>query len=81
MTEIFAMNLIGKTVVGTQGTIVGEVSDITTNPKAGTILNFLIIPDSKVDREEIEMVPDEEGFFQLSVEHVCAIQDNIVVEL
>lgn len=81
MTEIFAMNLIGKTVVETQGTIIGEVSDITTNTKKGTVLNFLIIPDSEIDQEEIEMVPDEDGFFQLPIECVCAVQDNIVVEL
>lgn len=81
MTEIFAMNLIGKTVVGTQGTRLGKISDITIHPRAGTLLNLLINPHDGVDEETLNLIPTEDGFFQLSHERVRAVQDTVVVEL
>ena len=81
MSDIFARNLIGMTVVGTQGALVGEVADITTNTRTGTILNLLIKSDYETEQEAVDIIPDEDGLFRLPIERVRAVRDTIVVKL
>ncbi len=70
-----AKSLARKSVVLTDGTVVGTLYNITVDFKTGSIVNLLVKPQNEV--------PDfkkEEGLYIIPFECVRALKDYIVVD-
>jgi len=70
-----ARSLAKKSVVLTDGTIVGTLYNITVDFKTGVLINLLVKPQNEV--------PDfkkEEGLYIIPFECVRALKDYIVVD-
>ena len=81
MANVFARNMIGMTVVGSQGKIIGTVSEILADTHKGEILHFLVSPENGIEIDEIKMKKDERGSFLLSVDQIQAVRDDVVIKL
>ncbi|MFB6132496.1 MAG: PRC-barrel domain-containing protein [Halanaeroarchaeum sp.] len=79
MADILAENLSGKAVMGSDGTELGQLYNITMDVKSGKLHDLLVEPleDSEV---QIDFPTDEQGRFQIPVGRVQAVKDYIVVE-
>ena len=80
MPDILAENLSGKAVMGSDGTELGMLYNITVNLKTGKLANLVIEPDERIDTQNTDLAVDEEGNFELPVERVQAVKDYIVVQ-
>ncbi len=70
-----ARSLAKKTVVLTDGTIVGTLYNITVDFKTGSIVNLIVRPQNEI--------PDfrmEEGLYIIPFECVKSLRDYIVVD-
>ena len=80
MPDILAENLSGKAVMGSDGTELGMLYNITMNLKTGTLSDLVVEPDEQIDPDTVDFPVDEEGNFELPVERVQAVKDYIVVQ-
>ncbi len=72
---ITARSLAKKTVTLSDGTIVGQLYNITVDLKSGTLLNLLVKPV-----REIPGLKMEDGLYVIPFESVKAISDYIVID-
>ncbi|MFB6069401.1 MAG: PRC-barrel domain-containing protein [Halanaeroarchaeum sp.] len=79
MADILAENLSGKAVMGSDGTELGQLYNISMDLKSGTLDDLLVEPleDEEVD---VDFPVDEDGRFHVPVGRVQAVKDYIVVE-
>ena len=70
-----ARSLARKTVVLTDGTVVGTLYNMTVDFKTGTIVNLLVKPQN-----EIPEFRKEEGLYFIPFECVRSLKDYIVVD-
>lgn len=80
MSEILAENLSGKAVMGSDGTELGMLYNITMDLKTGELADLLVDPDERLNADAVEFDSDEEGRFQVPVKRVQAVKDYIVVQ-
>ncbi|WP_135829710.1 PRC-barrel domain-containing protein [Halorussus halobius] len=80
MSEILAENLSGKAVMGSDGTELGMLYNITMDLKTGELADLLVEPDERLNADAVEFDSDEEGRFQVPVKRVQAVKDYIVVQ-
>jgi len=80
MSEILAENLSGKAVMGSDGTELGMLYNITMDLKTGELADLLVEPDEELDAGSVAFDPDERGRFQIPVTRVQAVKDYIVVQ-
>lgn len=80
MAEILAENLSGKAVMGSDGTELGMLYNITMDLKTGELADLIIEPDEQLETESVELSSDEQGRFQVPVNRVQAVKDYIVVQ-
>ena len=80
MPEILAENLSGKAVMGSDGTELGMLYNITMDLKTGELADLLIEPDEQIEPESVEFDADDHGRFQIPVQRVQAVKDYIVVQ-
>ena len=80
MSEILAENLSGKAVMGSDGTELGMLYNITMDLKTGELANLLVEPDEQLQPGTVEFDSDEQGRFQVPVRRVQAVKDYIVVQ-
>jgi sporulation protein YlmC with PRC-barrel domain len=80
MSEILAENLSGKAVMGSDGTELGMLYNITMDLKTGELADLLIEPDEQLDNTAVAFDSDEQGRFQVPVQRVQAVKDYIVVQ-
>jgi sporulation protein YlmC with PRC-barrel domain len=80
MPDILAENLSGKAVMGSDGTELGMLYNITMNLKTGTLADLVVEPDEQIDPDDVDFPTDEEGNFELPVQRVQAVKDYIVVQ-
>ncbi|QCJ45820.1 MULTISPECIES: PRC-barrel domain-containing protein [Haloprofundus] len=81
MADILAENLSGKAVMGSDGTELGMLYNITMNHKTGALSDLLVTPDEEalgVDTGSFDR--DDAGRFRIPVSHVKAVKDYIVVQ-
>ncbi|KTG08936.1 photosystem reaction center subunit H [Haloprofundus marisrubri] len=81
MADILAENLSGKAVMGSDGTELGMLYNITMNHKTGALSDLLITPDEEalgLDASSFDR--DDDGRFRVPVSHVRAVKDYIVVQ-
>jgi sporulation protein YlmC with PRC-barrel domain len=80
MSEILAENLSGKAVMGSDGTELGMLYNITMDLKTGELADLLVEPDEELDAGSVAFDADERGRFQVPVTRVQAVKDYIVVQ-
>jgi sporulation protein YlmC with PRC-barrel domain len=81
--EIFARELSDKTVVDSDGAVVGQLHNVTMNFKTGALENLLVTPDgspTEQQRHRTKYSSTDEGRYLIGSESVQAVKDQIVVE-
>ena len=79
MVDILAENLSGKSVMGSDGTELGELYNITMDIKSGQLRHLLVSPDEQFDAARSGFEMNETGRLQVPVGNVQAVKDYIVV--
>jgi sporulation protein YlmC with PRC-barrel domain len=80
MADILAENLSGKAVMGSDGTELGELYNITMDLKTGALHDLLVAPHEDSRPGHFNFEQDEEGHYHVPVSQVRAVKDYIVVE-
>ncbi|RQG91676.1 photosystem reaction center subunit H [Natrarchaeobius halalkaliphilus] len=80
MSDILAENLSGKSVMGSDGTELGLLYNITMDLKSGSLHNLIVEPDEALPSNAIDFDVDEAGRFLVPVNRVQAVKDYIVVK-
>ncbi|MEF8772371.1 PRC-barrel domain-containing protein [Halodesulfurarchaeum sp.] len=79
MADMLAETLSGKSVMGADGTELGELYNVTMELETGR-LDLLLVEPLEEGTAEIDFPQDDEGRFQIPVSRVQAVKDYIVVE-
>ncbi|MCL9816721.1 PRC-barrel domain-containing protein [Natronocalculus amylovorans] len=79
MVDILAENLSGKSVMGADGTELGDLYNITMDLKTGALDNLLVSPNEGIIPTNHGFSTDETGRIQIPVQSVQAVKDYIVV--
>jgi len=79
MPDILAENLSGKAVMGSDGTELGMLYNITMNLTSGSLSDLVVEPDETTSFDA-EFEVDEEGRYHVPVRKVQAVKDYIVVD-
>jgi sporulation protein YlmC with PRC-barrel domain len=79
MADMLAESLSGKAVMGTDGTELGELYNVTMDLETGRLENLLVEPleESSI---QLDFPTDENGRFQIPVARVQAVKDYIVID-
>ncbi|MEF8779813.1 MAG: PRC-barrel domain-containing protein [Haloferacaceae archaeon] len=80
MAEILAENLSGKAVMGSDGTELGDLYNITMDLKSGQIEHLLVSPHEQLDPRQVSFDADDRGRLLVPVSAVQAVKDYIVVQ-
>ncbi|GAB7014198.1 MULTISPECIES: PRC-barrel domain-containing protein [Halolamina] len=80
MADILAENLSGKAVMGSDGTELGMLYNITMDLKTGELHDLLVSPNEDTPRGKVNFERDEGGRFRVPVSRVQAVKDYIVVQ-
>ncbi|ELZ79542.1 MULTISPECIES: PRC-barrel domain-containing protein [Haloferax] len=80
MADILAENLSGKAVMGSDGTELGMLYNITMNLKSGELHNLLVEPNEQIAPSRVGFDRDDHGRFLIPVNRVQAVKDYIVVQ-
>ncbi|WP_396611569.1 PRC-barrel domain-containing protein [Haloferax sp. S1W] len=80
MADILAENLSGKAVMGSDGTELGMLYNITMNLKSGTLHDLLVEPNEQITPSRVAFDRDDRGRFRIPVNRVQAVKDYIVVQ-
>ncbi|MFC4247340.1 PRC-barrel domain-containing protein [Natribaculum luteum] len=80
MSDILAENLSGKAVMGSDGTELGLLYNITMDLKSGKLHDLVVEPDEELPARSVDFDRDETGRFLVPVRHVQAVKDYIVVQ-
>ena len=78
MPDILAENLSGKAVMGSDGTELGMLYNITMDLKTGSLNDLLVEPNEET-AFDADFPVDESGRFHIPVNRVQAVKDYIVV--
>ncbi|MFB6178101.1 MAG: PRC-barrel domain-containing protein [Halorientalis sp.] len=78
MAEILAENLSGKAVMGSDGSELGMLYNITMDANSGRLHNLVVEPDEMV--RDVEFDTDEAGRFLIPVTRVQAVKDHMIVQ-
>jgi sporulation protein YlmC with PRC-barrel domain len=73
---VLAENLSGKTVMGSEGTELGTLYNITMDLKTGELNDLLIEPNLEVSSD---YETDEENLLHVPVGNVRAVKDYILI--
>jgi sporulation protein YlmC with PRC-barrel domain len=79
MADILAENLSGKAVMGSDGTELGRLYNISMDLKSGKLNDLLVEPLEESD-VQLDFPVDEDGHFHVPVGSVQAVKDYIVIE-
>ena len=77
MSEILAENLSEKNVVGSDGSEIGLLYNVTMEFNSGRLHHLLVEPAEGVTAD---FERDERGRFTIPVSNVRAVKDHIVVD-
>ena len=78
MPDILAENLSGKAVMGSDGTELGMLYNITMNLKTGALSDLLVEPNEET-AFDADFTVDDDGRFHIPVNRVQAVKDYIVI--
>ncbi|WP_435333902.1 PRC-barrel domain-containing protein [Haloarchaeobius sp. TZWWS8] len=80
MADILAENLSGKSVMGSDGTELGMLYNITMDLKSGELFDLVVEPNEETPVRTIDYDQDENDRFRVPVDRVQAVKDYIVVK-
>ncbi|WEL30077.1 Protein implicated in RNA metabolism, contains PRC-barrel domain [Haloferax volcanii] len=80
MADILAENLSGKAVMGSDGTELGMLYNITMDMKSGELHDLLVQPNEQISPGRVSFDQDDHGRFRVPVNRVQAVKDYIVVQ-
>ncbi|RQH00313.1 PRC-barrel domain-containing protein [Natrarchaeobius oligotrophus] len=80
MSDILAENLSGKSVMGSDGTELGLLYNITMDLKSGSLHNLIVEPDEELPSNSVDFDVNDAGRFLVPVSRVQAVKDYIVVK-
>lgn len=80
MADILAENLSGKAVMGSDGTELGQLYNITMDLKTGALHDLLVSPHEEVRSGQFNFEQDDRGRFRVPVTRVQAVKDYIVIQ-
>ena len=80
MGDILAENLSGKAVMGSDGSVLGMLYNITMNIKTGQLRELIVTPDESISTDKTDFDLDEGGRLLVPVSRVQAVKDHIVVK-
>ncbi len=79
MADMLAETLSGKSVMGADGTELGELYNVTMDLETGRLEHLLVEPLEE-GSAQIDFPQDDAGHFEIPVSRVQAVKDYIVVE-
>ncbi|MFB6085701.1 MAG: PRC-barrel domain-containing protein [Halodesulfurarchaeum sp.] len=79
MADMLAETLSGKSVMGADGTELGELYNVTMDLETGRLEHLLVSPLEE-GSAQVDFPTDEGGRFEIPVSRVQAVKDYIVVE-
>jgi sporulation protein YlmC with PRC-barrel domain len=79
MSDVLAENLSGKSVMGSDGSELGMLYNITMNLKTGRLSDLVVEPQEDSDRGA-EFPMDDDGRYRIPVGRIQAAKDHIVVQ-
>jgi sporulation protein YlmC with PRC-barrel domain len=80
MSGILAENLSGKDVMGSDGTELGMLYNITMDLRTGELDDMIVEPTEETPKRSIDFETDTGGRFRVPVSRVQAVKDYIVVQ-
>ncbi|UTF53727.1 PRC-barrel domain-containing protein [Natronosalvus rutilus] len=80
MSEILAENLSGKSVMGSDGTELGLLYNITMDINSGKLHDLVVDPDEQLPSRSVDFDRNDAGRFLIPVSRVKAVKDYIVVQ-
>jgi len=72
---VFAKSLARKTVLLSDGTVVGTVYNITVDLKTGTLIDLLVKPQNDVPE-----LKKQDGLYVIPFDSVKSISDYVVID-
>ena len=79
MADILAENLSGKAVMGSDGTELGMLYNISMDIKTGSLDDLLVTPNEEISSASVPFDYGEGGRIRIPVDRVQAVKDYIVV--
>jgi sporulation protein YlmC with PRC-barrel domain len=79
MPEILAENLSGKAVMGSDGSELGMLYNITMNLDSGRLANLVINPDESYTGGD-DFETDQQGRLLVPVNRVQAVKDHMIIQ-
>jgi sporulation protein YlmC with PRC-barrel domain len=79
MSELLAENLSGKAVMGSDGTELGMLYNLTMDIESGALQDLVVEPHDEVPDRKVDLEENEAGRYEVSVDRVQAVKDYIVV--
>lgn len=79
MAEILAENLSGMSVMGSDGSQLGMLYNISMDLDSGRLIHLLVTPGDEAPAAG-DLETDEAGRLKVPVRHVQAVKDYIIVE-
>ncbi|WP_248897904.1 PRC-barrel domain-containing protein [Haloplanus halobius] len=80
MVDVLAENLSGKSVMGSDGTELGMLYNITMNVKSGSLNDLLVSPNEEFSASDSQFQQDDQGQLHVPVSRVQAVKDYIVID-
>ena len=80
MADVLASNLSEKAVMGSDGTELGTLDNISMDIDTGTLTNLLVLPNEALAADQVGFDRDGEGRFLVPVSRVQAVKDYVVVD-
>ncbi len=80
--EIFAKKLSNKPVVDSNGSVIGQLHNVTINFNTGELQNLLVTPDgnkSRQQRYKSKYSSDDHGRHMIPSSEVSAVKDQIII--
>ncbi len=80
--EIYAKKLSDKPVVDSNGSVIGELYNVTIDFQSGELRNLLVSPEgdtAQQKRHRSKYPVDDHGRHMISVSNVTAVKDQIIV--
>jgi len=81
--EIFAKKLSNKPVVDDDGSVIGQLHNVTINFRTGELNNLLITPEgnkTQRQRQKSRYQTNDQGRYLIPASNVSAVKDQIIVQ-